>query len=204
MSPTPQTVVPGRPVLAAPREGGACLNAYEILNANCFAWDVNVYSVAFSDSSRHRHESRGVLKDIFWSLWKEHRIQWRGPSLFVLDLNPHEVAVPGHWKLPSPYSTPDYRVSLARSFRAHVGDCAGRVIVAGILREGIKRHFKENGCQDLGDLWQDYDSFCQNPVEDLEEEYLLCRRFGFQVKVLDGGILAVQCFVGTTTVTDKR
>ena len=203
MSTAIQPVIPGRPAPGTPSRAKTYLNAYEIQNANQFAWDVNVYSVEFADRSRQRHENRGELKDIFWSLWRQHKSQWRGP-IFVLDLNAKEVAVPAHWKLAGSVETPEYRVTLARSFRAQAADRAGRAIIAGILREAIKKHFKDNGSEQLGDLWQDYDAFCQNPVENPEEDYLLCRRFSFQVKPLAGGILAVQCAVGTTTVDSQR
>jgi len=194
---------PARLVVAAPVVAPTHLNAYKIENTNDFAWDVNVYRVEFTDHSRQTHESRGELKDIFWSLWRQHKKEWRGP-IFVLDLNVRDVAVPAHWSLPGSVDTPDYRVTLQRTVRAQANDRAARPIVAGLLREAIKKHFKDNGCADLGELWQDYDCFCQSPVENSTEEHLICRRFGFQVKALAGGILALQCSVGTTTVDGKR
>lgn len=189
--------------IGAPAVARNYFNAYQIENANDFAWDVNVYRVEFADRMRQTHENRGELKEIFWSLWKQHRNEWRG-TIFVLDLNIHDVAVPGHWKLPGPVETPDYRITLQRSFRAQATDREGRKIVAGVLRDSIKKHFKNNGSLDLGDLWQDFDCFCQTPAADSTGEYLACRRFGLQVKPLTGGVLALQCSVGTTTVDGMR
>ncbi len=68
-------------------------------------------------------------------------------------------------------------------------DSQGRAVIAGVLRESIKKHFKDNPAPTLGDLWQDFDAFCQYPGNDWQQEYLMCRRFSVSVKQLAGGRL---------------
>jgi hypothetical protein len=137
------------------------LNAYEILNAGEFSWPVNILRGDFTDAEKQTHENRGEAKQIIWNLrQKEFRSRWRGYG-FVIDLSEREVAVPQSWDLPQPLSTPDYRVSLDGSFVATISEPQGRVVIAGILRESLKKHFRENASSELGDLWQDFDSFCQ-------------------------------------------
>ena len=127
-------------------------------------------------------ENRGETKNVIWNLRRnDFRSLWRGYG-FVIDLNPWEVAVPQSWKLTQPVKTSEYCVSLARSFVATAEDPEGRAIIAGVFRESIKKHFKENPAPELGHLWQDFDAFCQYPGNDWQQEYLMCRRFSVNVK----------------------
>jgi hypothetical protein len=179
------------------------LNCYEILNAHDFSWPVNIFRVEFADPSKQTHESRGDAKDIIWDLRRNaFRSLWRGYG-FVIDLNPCEVAVPQGWKLSEPVKAAEYTVTLARSFVATTGDFQGRAVIVGVLRESIKKHFKENSAPTLGDLWQDFDAFCQYPGNDWQREYLMCRRFSVNVKQLAGGRLVLQTVVTTTSVDGK-
>jgi hypothetical protein len=164
---------------------------------------VNIYRVEFADSSKQTHENRGEARDIIWKLKRsDFRSQWRGWG-FVIDLNPFEVAVPQRWQLARPVRTAEYSVILNRSFAATVGDAQGGAVIAGALRESIKRHFKENPAPELGELWQDFDAFCQYPGNDWGQEYLMCRRFSTSVKQLAGGRLVLQTNVATTSVDGK-
>jgi hypothetical protein len=180
------------------------LNCYEILNAGDFSWPVNIFRVEFADSSKQTHENRGEAKEIIWNLKKnEFRTLWRTFG-FVIDLNASEVAVPEGWKLSQPVKMADYSVSLARSFVATAATAKGRAIIAGVLRESIKKHFKDNLAPELGELWQDFDSFCQYPGDDVGQDFLMCRRFSVSVKALAGGRLVLQTNVATTSVDGKR
>ena len=119
------------------------LNGYEILNIHDFSWPVNIFRVEFADRSKQTHENLGQAKDIIWDLRKNAcKSLWQGYG-FVIDLSPCEVAVPHRWKLSQSVKTAEYSVSLARSFVATVEDAQGRAIVAGVLRDSIKRHFKD-------------------------------------------------------------
>ncbi|MGI0086043.1 MAG: hypothetical protein ACREBQ_13270, partial [Nitrososphaerales archaeon] len=63
-------------------------------------------------------------------------------------------------------------------------------------------NFKQNTSSDLGELWQDYNSFCQYPATS-NNNFIMCRRFGFGVKVLYGGLWVVRLTVSTATIDSK-
>jgi hypothetical protein len=79
----------------------------------------------------------------------------------------------------------------------------GRAIIAGLLRESIKKHFKEKTSAALGELWQDFDGFCQYPGSDWQQEFLMCRRFSVNIKQLAGGRFVLQTVVTTASVDGK-
>jgi hypothetical protein len=54
-----------------------------------------------------------------------------------------------------------------------MNDPQGRAIIAGILRDEIKSYFKNQSSPDLGELWQDFDAFCQYPRSDWHQDYLM-------------------------------
>jgi hypothetical protein len=116
----------------------------------------------------------------------------------VVDVNAHQVVIPGNWNLPVPITTDKYSVRLEASLIARATDKGARGIVEGILREAIKLHFKKKTCPELGDLWQDFNSFCQYPVPSGDEEHIMCRRFEFGVKLLSGGLWVVRLSISTT------
>jgi hypothetical protein len=141
-----------------------------VVNLGDLAQPVNLYAIDFRDSTRNTQENRGELKNVIWALRKQHRSACSGYG-FVIDISPRLVAVPAAWSLPSPIETSDYTVCLQRSFTASPDDAQGRSILRGILREAIKKRFKEEVSADLGCLWQDYDSSCQAPNPVSGEEY---------------------------------
>jgi hypothetical protein len=178
------------------------LNCYEILNLGDLAQPVNLYAVDFKDSTLNAQENRGDLKNVIWALRKQHRSACSGYG-FVIDISPRLVAVPATWNLPSPVEMAEYTVCLQRSFTASPDDTQGRSILRGILREAIKKQFKDAVSADLGPLWQDYDNFCQAPNPVGDEEYLMCRRFGFTIKTLSGGRTVLLCPIGTTAIDGR-
>lgn len=176
------------------------LNCYDILQPETLSWPVNIYAVDLKTVTVQNHQSRGDIKNVIWDLKKGRcRADCHGYG-FVVDFTPRLVAVPGAWKLPVPIETDEYKVTCAESLTACAGDPGSRTIVLGILREGIKRHFKETASPELGDLWQDYDQFCQCPSESNGDGCLMCRRFRAAPKVLSGGRLVMQCSVTTATL----
>jgi hypothetical protein len=178
------------------------LNCFEILNLGDFEQTVNLYAVDFLDATQNTQENRGELKNVIWGLRKQHRSSCPGYG-FVIDISPRLVVVPATWKLPCPIETSQFRVTLDRTVLATSTNAQGRNILAGILRESIKKHFKEDVSSDLGSLWQDYDSFCQTPDSVSGEDYLMCRRFGFAIKALAGGRTVLLSQVGTATVDSR-
>jgi hypothetical protein len=175
------------------------LNCFEVRNFAELGQPVNLYAIDFKDVTRNTQENRGELKSVIYQLRKQYRSSCPGYG-FVVDISPRLVAVPCTWKFPSALETPEYSFSLQRSFTASAADGQGRAILCGILREAIKKRFKDEVTSELGPLWQDYDSFCQAPDAARDEEYLMCRRFGFAIKSLAGGRIAVMCAVGTTAI----
>ncbi len=176
------------------------LNAYEIIAAAALSWPVNVYAVDLLGEPRQENDTRGRVKNVIWELRKKNKSSCRGYG-FVVDISPRLVVVPRGWQLPN-VTTSEYTVKLDQSFNACANDVQHRAIVAGILREAIKAHFKTNTSDELGSLWQDYNSFCQYPSS-FGQEYLNCRRFGFGVKVLQDGRWTVRLTVGTMTLDGK-
>ena len=177
------------------------LNAYEIANGFDLSWPVNVYAIDLADERDQHQEQRSQIKNVMWELRKQYKGQCRGYG-FVIDITPRLVAVPQGWQLPTPIVNSHYSVRLDQSFVARATDEAHRPIVAGILREAIKKHFKDNSSEDLGNLWQDYNSFCQYP-SNFGDEYLNCRRFGYSSKVLSDGRWVVRLTVSTTTLDGR-
>lgn len=193
--PTPMA----QPQVSLPRN---FLNCFEVLNFAELGLPVHLFAIDFKDSTRNTQKNRGELKNVIYQARKQYRASCPGYG-FVVDISPRLVAVPGAWRFPSVIETPEYTASLQRSFTANADDYQGRAILGGILREAIKKRFKNEVAPDLGPLWQDYDSFCQLPDPASDEEFLMCRRFGFAMKSLVGGRVALMCAVGTTAIDGK-
>ena len=182
----------------APSLPASFLNGYSILNSSWLSWPVNVYDVELVGSKSQGHERRREIKNAIWELRSQHKAQCKGLG-FVVDIGARQVAVPADWNLPVPIATEKYSVRLESSFIARATDKEAHGIVAGILREAIKLHFREKRCSELGDLWQDFNSFCQYPTPSGEED-IMCRRFGFGVKQLSGGVWVVRLTISTATL----
>lgn len=189
---------PARALPLAPSLPANFLNGYSILNSSSLSWPVNVYDVELMGSTTQGHELRREMNGAIWELRRQHKAQCKGLG-FVVDISARQVAVPAEWNLPSPIATEKYSVRLENSFIARATDRKARAIVEGILRESIKLHFKERTSPDLGDLWRDCDSFCQYPSPS-GEQYMMCRRFNFSVKVLSGGAWVVRLPISTATL----
>ena len=178
------------------------LNAYEITNPNELEWRVVTYRLERTDGVPQTHKERNDLKDAMWSLYRQHRDRCRGYG-FVIDVNEYTVAVPEGWDIPSPTTFGPFAVTRDREFTAKASDPRSQTVVAGIIREALKRHFKNNHCETLGDLWQDYDKFCQTPGGVADGDYSMCRRFAVSAKSLRGNRWVIECSIGTATVDNK-
>lgn len=176
------------------------LNAYEVVNGLALSWPVNIYAIDLATESEGQ-ERRSQIKNVMWELRKQYKGNCRGYG-FVIDISPRLVVVPQSWQLPTPLTNSRYAMRLDQSFVARANDEAHRPIVAGILREAIKAHFKSNQSQDLGNLWQDYSSFCQYP-SNFGDEYLTCRRFTYSPKVFRDGRWVVRLAVSTMTLDGR-
>lgn len=179
------------------------LNCYEIQNVGSLVWPVNLYSVRRSDRTKARHEDRSVLKDLFFELRRKHSSRCKGYG-FICDTDAESVVIPAEWKIPDLTDYNGYDVNFSHTFLVKGSDPYHQQIIVAIIREGLKKHFKENlRSRELGYLWQDFGSFCQMPTETTENGYSLCRRFNTSVRYLRGGKLVVACAVSTAMIDGR-
>jgi len=178
------------------------LNAYELINPDDFEWRVTTYRFVRTDKGRQTHKDRGEIKKAMWDLFRQHKARCHGDR-FVIDTDAFTVAVPEGWDIPTPTVQGEYEVTRERTFLAKADDPRSQAVVAGLIREGLKRYFKNNYSEDLGDLWQDYDRFCQAPNERVDNDYSLCRRFGVYAKPLHGHRWVVECTAGTAMIDGR-
>jgi hypothetical protein len=153
------------------------LTCYEVTNEESLAWPTRLYKVVRTDGAAQSHAQHGEIKQVLWELRKKHSGLCRGYG-FVVDADEETVAVPESWELPSGEQVGDYRVTLGQIVTTDPANPAHRAVISGILREAIKRHFKNGPSGVLGDLWQDYDRFCQAPSDLGDSDFYFCRRFG--------------------------
>jgi hypothetical protein len=199
----------GNPASVASRSTGGVsilpevfLTCYEILDVSALRWDVRLHKARKIDGAGQAHVDRGDVRQAIWSLKKKNPGLCRGYG-FVVDLDAETAAVPAEWELPSGVVADGYIVTSDKRFQTDPSNRSHRKVIASILRDAAKKHFKENRSDMLGTLWQDYDRFCQAPAGSRNAEYLFCRKFGFAPKVLRGNRWVLQVFVNTATV-DRR
>jgi hypothetical protein len=179
------------------------LLCYELEMVPSLVWPINLYLVRRTDRAKQTHGDRRLIKDIVFKLRMKHKGSCKGYG-FVCDIDEQTVAVPAEWKIPDTFDYEGYDVTLSHTLLAKATDAAHSAIVAGIIREGIKKHFKEHPVSnELGVLWQDYSSFCQMPGETTESGYNLCRRFSTSVKRLRGGRWAMECVINTAMIDGR-
>lgn len=183
------------------------LNAYSIINADQLSWEVNLYRVQYLNEFSQDHEDRGSIKDVMWQLRKKYASQCRGYG-FILDVDKDLVVVPKAWKFPAQETISSYKVTFEKTFVANAAaknDRLSQKAAHSIIREGIKKHFKENrDSTELGKLWQDGNYFCQKPTrQEKTDYYYLSRRFTPSVKTLQGGKSVVQIVIGTTMIDGR-
>jgi hypothetical protein len=201
-------IIAAKPGIPQPRtdlavQTARVLNAYEVLNPEALSWSANILRVDFTNPDQQTHEHRGEAKEIIWNLRKnELRSRWPGYG-FVIDLNEYEVAVPQRWQLAQPICKAEYRVSLSRTGTASFQDPDGRKIISGIIRDAIKKHFKDQTSLELGELWQDFDAFCQYPRNDFGQDHLMCKRFSVVPKYIAGSRLVLQTVITTATLDGR-
>jgi hypothetical protein len=179
------------------------LNAYDILNADTLQWTVALYKVEHTENGAQVHQKRGDIRQVLWKLRDRHKSACRGYG-FVVDINEDTVAIPSSWAIPSPITVDGYTVTRKDIVTARFGTLEHRDIVTGILREGLKKHFKDHrSSKELGDIWQEFNDFCQTPSEMEGEDYSFCRKFRPSVKVLRGHRWVIECVTSTITVDTR-
>lgn len=178
------------------------LNAYEIENIGELSWDVALYKIERVDGQALTHEERGEIKNIFWRLRGKYKAQCPGLG-FVIDIGRDLVAVPSKWNLPSPEEYGDYVVYRQEAHKVTAATPRHQAIITGLIREGIKLHFKNNNPEGLGALWRDYGRYCQRPQNGNKDDYSFCRRFDFAAKVLRGRRWVIELPISTTAVDGR-
>lgn len=176
------------------------LNAYQISNTSDVEWEVSIYRVERKDKSQQSHLDRGDVKGVMWDyyFYKDNKLKCRGHK-FIIDIDPQTVVVPATWELPESFSFGDFNIKLVETKTVDLSP-ANQKIAAAILKEGLKTHFKfkRKEAVGLGNLWQDYDKFCQQPIADANGEFCVSRRFETAVRVLPGDNWLVKCAINTT------
>jgi hypothetical protein len=121
---------------------GICINAYEIDGTERMAWPVRRYAIRRRDGMELRQEDRGRLKDAAFGLRRDYRAQCSGYG-FIIDVDERTLVVPKTWVFPSGVERDGLIFDLTDEFDARPIDPEHDLIVAGILREGLKRHLKD-------------------------------------------------------------
>lgn len=177
------------------------LNAYAILDPGSLTWSVRTYVVGRTDGQRQTHEGRGAIKQAIWSLRNKYKSRCSGYG-FVIDVDERTVVVPKDWDLPSGEEVDEFRVTLGDVLTARASEPRHRAIVAGVLREGMKKRFKDESSDKLGVLWRDFDRYCQMPKGN-GGRFLFCRRFGASAKLLRGGKWVAEVEISTATLDSR-
>ncbi|MBI4776963.1 MAG: hypothetical protein HY788_22745 [Deltaproteobacteria bacterium] len=179
------------------------LNCYEISNADSLSWDVAVYRVKKVDGQPSPHDERGELKSLFWDFKRGEFKSVCGGYGFIIDVDDDAIAIPGKWAIPEGIERNGYVINRANRFTACAANPGHRAVVAGIIREGLRKHFKEHTPEGVGDLWQDYGGFCQMPSEVGQDEYCFCRRFNIAAKVMSQNRWVVEFVINTATLDGR-
>ncbi|MEM5786238.1 MAG: hypothetical protein AAGU11_02895 [Syntrophobacteraceae bacterium] len=178
------------------------LNCYEVSDVHLLEWDVAVYRVARAAGEPALHGKRGEIKNLFWDLRGEFKKSCPGHG-FVIDIDDNSISVPGKWEIPSGIQRAGYLITQDKRITARAAQPEYHSIVAGIIRDGLRNHFKNCCPEGLGYLWQDYGRFCQMPAENAEGAYHFCRRFNVTAKVLRTNRWVVEFAINTVTL-DRR
>ncbi len=181
---------------------GICINAYEIDGTERMAWPVRRYAMRRRDGMVLRQEDRGRLKDTAFGLRRDYRAQCSGYG-FIIDVDERTLVVPKTWVFPSGVERDGLIFDLTDEFDARPIDPEHDLIVAGILREGLKRHLKDRRSQHLGSLWQDFARFCQMPQLGSQDRVAHCRGFEALAKRMANQRWVFTIAVSTTAVDGR-
>ncbi len=180
------------------------LNAYGIHNREDLGWEVAIYKIAQLNGDQLTNKDRGTIKSIMWDLRWKHKRLCPGYG-FILDVDETTVAIPKNWNIPQQNDFKGYRVTRDREFKAQMSNPSHQVIVTGILRESIKRHFKDNGSlSKIGPLWQDYNNFCQMPdLTQSDQGIIYYRKFYVSPELLENDCWVLQIAVTTPSIDGR-
>ena len=112
------------------------------------------------------------------------------------------MAIPQDWNIPQEDDFKGYRVTRDREFKAQMSNPNHQAIVKGILRESIKRHFKNNGpFSKIGPFRQDYNDFCQMPdLTQSNQDIIHYRKFHVSPELLENNHWVLQIAITTPSI----
>ncbi|MDT4895391.1 MAG: hypothetical protein QOH25_468 [Acidobacteriota bacterium] len=181
------------------------LNAYVITNASEMVWTANLYKIQRVNQRSQTHDERGDIKQLMWQLRRKHKDRCQGYG-YVVDVSPDQVAIPTTWQFPHQEEINSFRVTREKQITITPAspDPLIQKAAIGIIREGIKAHFKDNKYGSaFGELWQDGRSFCEMPHRLAGTEFGLYRRYFAGVKILSGNQVVMQCRVSTAMLDGR-
>ena len=180
------------------------LNAYSIHNREDLSWEVATYKIVQLNGNQSKNEDRGKIKDIMWDLRWKHKGQCPGYG-FIFDVDKTTVAIPKNWNIPQQDNFEGYQVTRDRELKTQMSDPNHQAIVKGILRESIKRHFKDNGSlSKIGPLWQDYNDFCQMPdLTQSDQGIIHYRKFYVSPELLENNCWVLRLAITTPSIDGR-
>ena len=180
------------------------LNAYRIHNREDLSWEVAIYKIVQLNGDQSKNEDRGKIKDIMWDLRGQYTGQCPGYG-FIFNVDKTTVAIPKNWNIPQQNNFQEYQVTRHCEFKAQMSNPSHQAIVKGILRESIKRHFKDNGSvSKIGPLWQDYNNFCQMPdLTKPNQGIIHYRKFNVSPELLDNNRWVLQIAITTPSIDGR-
>lgn len=176
------------------------LNAFKIANTDELSWPVAYYRVG--PPKGNKALERGDAKSVAFEARRQFKSSCPGYG-FIIESGKGLVAMPADWVIPDGAIVQD--CTFHRDGEEIVSaENPGRAQLFGqIVKDGIKDHFKKHASGKLGPLWQDYNDFCEMPLEQSGHGFCFCRKFVFHAKRLDGGIWGVR-FAISTVALDGR
>jgi hypothetical protein len=179
--------------LQSNQEPTVALNAFQINNASALAWHVAEYT--FSGQAKKSH---GDVKGLMWDLVKLHQCQGDG---FVIVAGENRVLIPASWRVPAQENFHGFRVSRERERWLRAEEPADKEAVAEVLKAALRQFFKLDELSELGQLWQDFNGFCESPhtLEPIDDIFF-CRRFELIPEVLKNHRWVLKVQLSTVTV----
>ena len=144
------------------------------------------------------------MESAVFAMRDAHKERCRGYG-FRISMDDETVVVPQAWDIPTGAEAEGYKITgcQLKEVRASSPMDWDRRVVAGIIREGCKKHFKTEGSRAWGPLWQDFRGFCQMPGRAIGDQYLFARKVEVQPEYLRGGLLALQVRINTVTIDGR-
>ncbi|ULH14017.1 hypothetical protein MF271_00625 (plasmid) [Deinococcus sp. KNUC1210] len=174
------------------------LNAYEVVNAQAFQWEVVRYHVEPINGTLSEEE-RGVVKDLIWALKKAHRSS--APEAgFVLSESPSTVLVPRSWHLPDQDQQDGFSIRRGADLILSGQDPRQRRLVSELLGTALGRHLQTASAH-IGQLWRHGRGHCELPRPHPDDpNVLFARRFEVQPITVRDHRWVLQIHISTVSV----